>query len=277
MKIQEAIDKVVAYHPDLGRETDTDVLKYGDPEKECSGIAVTCFGSSDVIRKAAEKGANLLIVHEPLFWNHPDQTGWLQDDLIYQRKKALLDETGMVVYRDHDRIHGSGWGNDRKTVDGIFYGIMKELGWEDYLISSPLKPLLYKFPERDATELGIELKEKLGLSGLRIVGDPHAKVSTVYLCEHVNDRPSKEEGDRKVREAIENDADAFIPLECIDWTLSAYVRDSSMLGRPRVLYNTGHFNLEELGMKYLAECLQPIMGDTAVEYIPSGDSYGYIM
>ncbi len=277
MKIYEAIDRVKKFHPVMDRETQTDVIKYGDPEKECTGIVTTCFASSDVIRKAAATGANLLIAHEPLFWNHPDQTGWLEGDPVYESKKALLDETGMVVWRDHDTIHSTGWGADRKNVDGIYYGIMKELGWEEYLVSSPVKPLLYKLPEIDATDLGHELIEKIGLKGLRIVGDPHAKVSTVFLAEHVNDRPSRQEGDDKVRETMQYDADAIIPLECIDWTLSAYVRDSAMLGRPRVLYNTGHFNLEELGMKYLAECIRPLMDGTPVQYIMSGDSYSYIM
>ncbi|MCD8023635.1 MAG: Nif3-like dinuclear metal center hexameric protein [Lachnospiraceae bacterium] len=278
MKITEVIEKVKAYHPDLGRETNTDVIKYGDPKQECTGIVVTCFASSDVLRKAKELGANLVIAHEPLFWTHADKTDWLEENPIFHQKKQLLDDGGIVVWRDHDLIHGPGWGVERKYVDGIFYGIMKELGWEQYVVGSTLKPLLYKIPTTDATTLGLELKEKLGLNGIRIVGDPHAEVSTVFVCEHVNERGGGENGDDKIRKTMEYDADALIPLELIDWTLSAFVRDSTQLGRSRVIYNTGHFNLEELGMKYLAKCLPDVIGEgIQVTHVPSGDAFDFII
>ncbi len=41
-----------------------DMVHYGNPDKECTGIVVTCFAAVDVICKAAELGANLIIVHE---------------------------------------------------------------------------------------------------------------------------------------------------------------------------------------------------------------------
>ncbi len=277
MLISEVIEKVIAFHPDLGRESRSDGVKYGNPEKECTGVVTTCCGTIEVIRAAAAAGANLLIVHEPLFWGNTEDPSWVSADEVYQAKKKVLDETGMVIFRDHDHIHGPGWGDDRTEVDGIFYGIMKELGWEKYLIGNPLKPLLYRLPETDATVLGQELKEKLGLSGLRIVGDPHAMVSTVFLCEHVNSDTREHPGNDKILDTIKYNADAVIPLECIDWTLSYYVRDSSFAGRPRILYNTGHFNLEELGMKYLARSVQELVGDLPVQYISSGDAYGFIV
>ena len=44
-----------------------DQVLYGETEKECTGIVTTCFASVDVIRKAHELGANLIIPHEALF------------------------------------------------------------------------------------------------------------------------------------------------------------------------------------------------------------------
>ena len=60
-----------------------------------------------------------------LFYDGWDETDRLQDNCVYQAKKQLLDRLGIVVYRDHDHIH-----NHRP--DGIFSGLAKMLGWEQY-------------------------------------------------------------------------------------------------------------------------------------------------
>lgn len=87
------------------------------------------FTSADVIREAARLGANLIITHEPTFRTHEDETDRLSDSGVFAAKKALPDEYGIVIWRDHDRIHGGKPSNKPEHIDGIFYGIMKELGW----------------------------------------------------------------------------------------------------------------------------------------------------
>ena len=69
MTIQQVIDRIKVYHPSLGeRESTTrDTVKFGDTGVECTGIATAIYPSPDIIRKAAEAGCNLLIVHEPSF------------------------------------------------------------------------------------------------------------------------------------------------------------------------------------------------------------------
>ena len=49
-----------------------DCLKIGDPECEVAKIATTLTATPDVIRAAGEWGAQLLITHEPTFYNHAD-------------------------------------------------------------------------------------------------------------------------------------------------------------------------------------------------------------
>ena len=275
MKISEIIAKLREFHPQIDEEKTCDIVKYGDPEQECTGIVTCCFASSDVLRKTAELGANFVITHEPLFWTHEDETDWLADSAIFAAKKKLLDDAGIVVWRDHDHIHGGKPSNNPPAIDGIYYGIMKELGWDEYKLDYPNKPLVFQFPERDATDLGLELKEKLNLNGIRIVGDPHAKVSRVFFCEHIKDHDWKEK--EKIHKTDAEGIDAVIPLEMIDWSLAAFVRDSCQLGRPRIMYNVGHFNFEELGMKYMVKYLPQIVGDVPVHYIQSGDSFNYIL
>ena len=106
MTIQEVIDRIIAYHPDLGEQlaTTCDVLKWGDPTQECTGVATAIYASPKVIEKAHAAGCNLLLVHEPAFYSHMDDHDWLVGNTVADAKKKLLDEYRMVIFRDHDRI-----------------------------------------------------------------------------------------------------------------------------------------------------------------------------
>ena len=87
MKISEAIAKIKAYHKGTGfngepinEEKTRDKVLFGSPDQELKGIVTTCYASVEVIQKAIDVGANLIISHEALFWNHGDHTDWLQDN-----------------------------------------------------------------------------------------------------------------------------------------------------------------------------------------------------
>lgn len=74
MKIYEVIEKIKNYSRGIGMdgkqiddEKTRDKVLYGTTDRECTGIVTTCFASVDVIRKAHELGANLIIPHEALF------------------------------------------------------------------------------------------------------------------------------------------------------------------------------------------------------------------
>lgn len=275
MKISEIISKLQAFHPPIDERYTCDVIKYGDAEQECTGIVTTCFASADVIRETARLGANFIICHEPVFWTHEDETGWLAESEIFGEKKKLLDDSGIVIWRDHDHIHGGPPKNNPDHMDGIFYGIMQELGWEQYRVDYPNKPLLFDIPETSAEELGRFLIEKLHLNGVRIMGDRNTRVSRVFLCEHIRERDPQEKD--KILAAEAKSIDALIPFETVDWTLPAFVRDCAQLGHPKVMYNVGHFNFEELGMKYMAQWLPTLTGDIPVHHVFSGDAYDFIL
>lgn len=250
MKIAEVIERIRASHGPQ-EESTCDVVKCGDQEQECTGVLVTCFASVDMIREAIDRGANLIVVHEPLFWNHEDKTDWIMESKVFREKMALLKKGNIVVWRDHDYIHGGTPKEEGRTLpDGIFCGIAQELGWERYAVNSELKPLVFRIPATNAQKLGQILKEKLALNGIRIIGDKSTNVSTVFICKHL----SGNEWDlRKIKRIEQEGADAIIPLEIVDWTLPAYVRDCCQLGEKKVVYNLGHFNFEEFGMKCLVK------------------------
>ncbi len=275
MKITEIIERIKLSHGEQ-EESSCDVIKYGDPEQECTGIVVTCSATVDVIRQALERNANLLVVHEPLFWNHEDTTDWAEGNWALEEKKKLLDQGNIVVWRDHDYIHGGPpMEYGRSLPDGIFCGIARELGWERCVVNTELKPLVFRIPPTDGETLGRMLKETLGLNGIRVIGDKTAEISTVFIGEHLR---GGEQDLQKIARIEREGAEAIIPLEIVDWSLCAYVRDCCQLGRKKVIYNIGHFNFEELGMKHLARNIPELIDHAVpVEYINSGDSYDFII
>lgn len=278
MTIQEVIDRICDFHLPVERPDTVDTVKFGDPGIECTGIAVTCFASTSVIRRAAEKGANLIITHEPTFFNDPEDNSFLQGNRAYEEKVKLLEDNKMVIWRDHDHIHGPGKPGmnpeDRKAPDLIFYGIMEELGWRPYLIGSEMKPLEYKFPKRPLQDLCDELMTKLNLNGIRVIGEKNMEIEKLFITEHITGRFDN----NKLQKIEEGDFDVIIPLETVDWTICEYVLDSCAAGRPRAVLSMGHFNVEEPGMKYMADKWLPelLPEGLPVYFIPAADTYDYV-
>ena len=51
-----------------------DTVKAGDPATPVTGIATTFLDTMEVLREANRRGLNLVITHEPTFYNHRDNT-----------------------------------------------------------------------------------------------------------------------------------------------------------------------------------------------------------
>jgi len=86
-----------------------DTVKHGDPDAEVKGIVVTWLATNDVLRKAAELGANLVISHEGAFY--PVYTEQDCGRRHHEEKHGLLDELGITLFRCHDtwdRLPGVG-------------------------------------------------------------------------------------------------------------------------------------------------------------------------
>ena len=68
MKASELINELIdgAITP----ERTCDTVKAGDAEKEIKKVAVSMFATVDIIRQVTEWGADMLIVHEPTYYNH---------------------------------------------------------------------------------------------------------------------------------------------------------------------------------------------------------------
>ncbi len=275
MKIKEAKDRIYKWHePFQDHEGGRDKILAGDADQELTGVVVTQCATYDVVKKAIELGANLIISHESIFFGGRIESDGLAENPVYVEKNRLIEDNGICIIRDHDRMHGNGqpFFPERKRNDYIFYGIMKELGWDDYVVGDTMKPLFYEIPETTGRELADMLMTKFNLNGVRVVGNLDTKVKTVWFCEHVN-------GDKKDGAAVDKaqTADCIIPFEICDYTLTQYVVDANATGIDKVLLEIGHFNTEEIGMRYCLEWLPEALGDDVpITYVQSGDLFTYI-
>ena len=277
MKISEIIDVVKKNCKGYGTidETKTrDKVLYGDVDKQCTGIVTTIYASYDVIKKASELGANFIIAHEALFWNHGDHTDWLKDNETFKLKKQLLDETGITVWRDHDYIH-SGIMHQGRYVDGIFYGLAYELDWLDYISNDDVnRPQQFTSPKTPTREVAHYLREKMNLKGMKTMGNIDGYTEKIYLPFHI----IGEADNRMLSYIEENHVDTILAMEITDFTVAIYMRDGAQAGLAKSVLAAGHFNVEEPGMKWFAEKHLPtLIKDIPVNFIQAGDSYTMLL
>lgn len=285
MKNREVIEKILAYHPQLPDYHGCDDWKCGDPEAECTGIVTALVPTVNVIRRAIELNANLIIVHEPIFYTSADQAGWFEDfpNQVYEEKRKLLDDHGITVWRDHDHMHFH-------NPDGIFTGVLKFLGWEAHAEvdreTGAFAHFIVDIPETTLGDLCRHLMDTIGMNGVRFIGDPEAKVHSVALVGHLYPMsygPKHADGSPaeysvQIIKTLEERVDVIIPGEVIEWTVLAYVRDAVQQGRNKAMIHLGHMNWEELGMKYAREWISDLVDNKLpVTYVPSEDMYHYIV
>ena len=292
MKIYEVIEKIKNYSRGIGMdgkpiddEKTRDQVLYGTTDRECTGIVTTCFASVEVIRKAHELGANLIIPHEALFWNHGDHQEWLQKDenSVYYRKKELLDTYGITVWRNHDYIHSGLPDGNGGWYDGIFKGFLHETGLDKYYvmkIGNPVKyqgmPIELLIPEGiTVRELAEKIIEGANLNGIRTIGNPDTVVHRVAIPMHCLGFADKD----TISDINRGNIDCLIAMELIDYTVNEYMRDGMMIGDNKAILAVGHFNVEEPGMKYMLKWLPDALEteELSLNFVQSGDMNTFIL
>lgn len=285
MKNRDVINRILAYHPDIPGYAGCDGFKCGDPDAECTGIVSALVPTVDVIRKTVELGCNLLITHEPIYYQTPDFPEWRGPfpNKVYDEKLELLNRHGITVWRDHDHIH-------MHQPDGIFTGVLKYLGWESYYRPDKTQlPFVYQcdIPETTIADLRLFLMEKLHMNGLRYIGRAEDRITRVGLCAHlypgafgpveIGEETYMDYSTMLIGEMEkENGIQVLIPGEIIEWDILSYIRDAVSLGEAKACMNIGHFNLEELGMRYAADWISELMEKRIpVHYVQTGDIFRY--
>lgn len=284
MRIDEVIAAVKGYcqgiSPWTGEPIDEvttrDKVTYGVTDKECTGIVTCIWPTVDIIRQAKHSGANLIISHEALFWNHGDHQDVIGGTRAYDEKKSLLDAWGGTVWRCHDYIHSGVPIDGGAMVDGIFYGFAKKMGWQDCRVGDVVRCRDFEIPLTSGVELARQIVRNLGLNGTRVTGDSSARVRRVHIPMHILGDPAYDT--HEINFADGEGVDALVTMEFIDFTTCEYIRNAGMLGEGKCAITVGHFNLEEPGMELMAEWLPKALGtsEVPVSFVPMGDTYQYV-
>ena len=257
--VGEIMDLFIAQIPGAPFSQTVDTLKTGSKEQKVTGIVTTMFATLTVIRKAIELNANFIIAHEPTFYNHGDETGWLQNDSVYQFKRKLLDEHGIVIWRNHDYVHSL-------KIDGVQLGVVQELGWEKYYKQNAVLNL----PETTLEELISHIKMKMEVPALRYVGDLSQKASKILLM------PGAAGGKRQIEMLMKEKPDVLICGESPEWETPEYVRNANEMGQKLGLIIIGHSASEEGGSEFMAAWLKKNIADVPVSHIASDNSLSII-
>ncbi len=235
-----------------------DVIKAGDPQAHVTGIVTTMFATMDVLKKAVAMNCNLIIAHEPLFYNHLDETKQFANDPVFLEKKKLIDDNKLVIWRFHDYIH-------RIKPDAIDHGMAIKLGWEKY---SPDKEYTsFIIPETSLRKLLVKLKRIFPESAFNVVGNPDMRLSKVAFS------AGAPGSSQHIMLLEDQSVDVVLAGEVPQWETYEYVRDAVSQNRKKAIVFLGHITSEEPGMEYCAEWLKGFLKDIPVNFVASGPSY----
>lgn len=235
-----------------------DVFKEGDPQAPVTGIITCMFATMDVLKQAVAEHCNLLIVHEPLYYNHLDDTKALQNDPVFQEKKKFINDNKLVIWRFHDYIHSM-------KPDGIETGLVAKLGWAGYAVKGTTNQFV--FPEITLTELLKKLKQVFPKNAFYVVGNPDMKLTKVRLAVGA---PGSA---RHIALLEDKNVDVVIGGEAQQWETYEYMRDAVDQGRNKAIIFLGHINSEQSGMDYCCSWLKGFIKNVPVYYVESGSSF----
>lgn len=239
-----------------------DTFKSGDPEKQVKKVGVAMFPSYKLIKEAAEWGADLLVVHEPVYYNHYDVTDKLLDNPVYIAKNKLITESGMAICRLHDHMHHA-------HLDVIALGEMEALGLAYRHTANPYYAVNRFELENEITagELLERIKTVLGVKFARLVGDPENKVKNISALfgtpGHIVD------------ELNVDGVDMALVGESDEWSTCEYVRDMSDTGMNKSMIIMGHCGSERAGMVWVEKMLREKLAgeDIDIKYFECGEPY----
>ena len=256
--IQQVIDLIVKSIPGAPFKQTVDTIKAGNSNQIVTGIVTTMFATVDVIKKTAALGANFIIAHEPTFYNHLDETAWLENDEVFKFKSDLLKKHNIVVWRCHDYLHAH-------QPDGVMMGMLTALGWQKYYTAQ--KKYVITIEPHSLQSIIDLAKNNLGINHLKFIGDKSQQCSRIALI------PGAAGGKMQITALQKEKPDLLICGELNEWETSEYVRDLRSTGSKTALLVLGHIVSEEPGLEWMVQWLQPQVPEIKITHIPSMDAF----
>ena len=261
MTARQVAEQIGAHIGAPERSTTVDGFLAGDPDLPVRGVAVTVMATLDVLRAAVGRGLDLVVTHEPLYFDHhgtSEATLAAEGDPVLAAKQAFVAEHGLCVLRAHDAWH------DREP-DGVLTGAARALGWLD--AARPADIEVFDVPPTTLGDLAVHVARSLGARAARYVGDPAAAVRTVAV------QPGFQGFEWNRRMLARPDVDALVIGEGHEWETGEHAADAAAAGLCAGVVVVGHAPSEEAGMAEYARWLADLLPDVPVEHIVAEDHY----
>lgn len=258
---RQVADRIAAHVGVPPRPTTVDGFLAGDPDAPVRGVAVTMMATLDVLQRAAERHLDLVVTHEPLYFDHhgaSDAVLAAEGDPVFAAKSAFVAEHGLVVHHLHDAWH------DRRP-DGVLTGVARALGWLD--AGRAGTEGVYDLPPTTLGDLAAHVARALGARALRYVGDPAAPVSAVGL------QPGFQGFEKNRHLLARTDVDMLVLGEGHEWETGEYAADAVTAGLCAGVVVVGHVPSEQEGMAEAARWLAGLVPEVPVELIAAADPF----
>lgn len=243
------------------RTQTVDTIKAGSPDTPVKGIATTMVATLDLLKRASAADRNFIVVHEPTFYSSNSEEAQAPgnaDDPLFQLKRGFIEKNNMVVWRFHDHWHA-------QKPDGIITGMAVALGWDKY--RNPDNPRLFVLPRTSLENLARDIRERLKIRAIRVIGDPQTMVSNAAF------NPGSTGLNQIQRYFSGTDVDVFVCGEPREWDADEYARDAIASGKKKGLIILGHDMSEEWGMEQCAKWLKTFITEVPVEFMPAGEAF----
>jgi putative NIF3 family GTP cyclohydrolase 1 type 2 len=220
------------------------ILHSGSEDTVAGGVAVTYTPSLDVLRKAVESHANVIIAREGPYWTRkPDA---LAGNPTFVHKRDFIDKHSLAVLQ---------------LRDGPQAGLAEALGW------SAANGIYFPLAEMSLESLAKSIEAKLKIRAVRVIGDPGLTVKKVALT---HGRMMVPELQKVLREPA---VDAVIIGEPIEWEASPYFQDLLATGQKKGLIAIGLEASEEPVARQTAAWIKTFVGEVPVGWIASGEPF----
>jgi len=251
--------------PWLDPETTVDRIIIGDPEAEVSRVLVTWMSTFDACRAAVARDCQLIVTHEPTFWSHANEletSGAVSNPIwhaAFQRKRAFLEEHGLVILRCHDV-----W--DFVPEIGIPFAWARFLGLGDTPTVMNENRSLHRYDLTPVTVDDLARRvaartAEIGEPAVQVVGDGARLVSKIGVGTGCYCNPV---------EFQQLGCDLSIVCDDGNWYWENLQRAADS-DHPVIRVN--HGTSEEPGMKSLASYLSNAFPDLVVEFLPHGSCF----
>lgn len=259
MNSNEIMNELFALAENRDYSKSCDTCKSGNPNVAVDKVAIAMVATPNIIKLVKEWGAQLLIVHEPTYYNHSDIHS---DEKIECEKRKLIEDSGLTIYRYHDHPHYT-------LPDIIAVGELKQLGLKGTIENTEIFDLVRLHLDEPITplELAGVIEERLNIKHVRICG---ARNTPCKVISGMFGAPGHEFDELK-----RDESEIVLTGETCEWICAEYARDAAQLGYKKALLIMGHVGSERDGMMYTADLLKEKHPELDIKYFDCDEVYTY--